>query len=55
MSLDMRFPVIDGVIDVRGGHLVSEKGSGFRGLISQTTVVTIRNTLLEEETNELQL
>jgi len=44
-SLNMRFPVIDGIIGIGGVHLVSEKGSGFRGLISQTTVGTIRNTL----------
>lgn len=46
-SLNMRFPVIDGIIGIRGAHLASEKGSGFQGLISQTTVVTVRNTLRE--------
>jgi hypothetical protein len=46
-SLNMRFPVIDGIIGIRGAHLVSEKQSGFRGLVSQTTVVTTRNTLQE--------
>jgi hypothetical protein len=31
-SFNMRFPVMDGIIGIRGVHLVSEKGSGFRGL-----------------------
>lgn len=31
-SLNMRFPVIDGIIGIGGVHLVSEKGVGISGL-----------------------